>query len=77
MLVHWGGKEFLEAGLEALMRTNDGESSGLEASIGLRSSLDRLDGFKVMAKSELQQSRILDSSLIFQVNPENPEFHLN
>lgn len=64
-LILWGERGFLETGVEAQL-SDDGDSKGVEASFGIRSSLDRLPGFKVTARTEMQ-SRILDSSLIFQV----------
>jgi hypothetical protein len=58
--------QYIEAGLEARVE-NGADAKIAEASVHMKSSFERLENFKVDAKTEMQP-KMLDNSIKFQVN---------
>jgi hypothetical protein len=61
----WGMAQYIEAGLESRVE-NGVDSKVAEASIYTKSSFERLEFFKVHARTEMQP-RVLDNLIKFQV----------
>lgn len=61
----WGMAQYVEAGVEARVE-NGAEAKIAEASVHMKSSFERLENFKVGAKTEMQP-KMLDNSIKFQV----------
>ena len=57
--------QYVEAGVEARVE-NGAEAKIAEASVHMKSSFERLENFKVDAKTEMQP-KLLDNSIKFQV----------